>query len=96
MRNGQGTLMNENELKNFVEIFAHKMRNPLHAAMINLDVAKSKCKKISTDETILKHLNIANSEIENIYNLTEKFIEYLKLPENKRKKLDLRKFLSKK
>ncbi len=88
--------MEENEIKDFVEIFAHKLRNPLHAAMINLDVAKTRCERISAEKAILKHLDIVSAEIQSMNNLTERFIEFLKLPENKRKKLDLRKFLSKK
>ncbi|NOZ60155.1 MAG: hypothetical protein GXO74_00590 [Calditrichaeota bacterium] len=87
--------MDEKELLNMLEIFAHKMRNPLHAAMINLDVAKVKCEKTAADKAISKHLQIAGNEVQSIHRLTERFIEYVKLPEKKRNKIDLRKFLSK-
>ena len=87
--------MDEKDLQNILEIFAHKIRNPLHAAMINLDVVKVKCEKIAADKSISKHLQIAGNEIQNIHHLTERLIEYVKLPAGKRKKIDLKKFLSK-
>ena len=87
--------MDEKDLLEYLEIFAHKMRNPLHALMINLDVAKVKGEKINIDPAIMKHLKIAAGEVEKLNHIMERFFEYLKLPEKERKKKDLKKFITK-
>lgn len=88
--------MDDDELREFLEIFAHKMRNPAHAAMINLDVAKNKIKKITDDKALARHLEIVETELKKLNKLTEKFIAFLKLPQNKRDKIDLKEYLTQK
>jgi signal transduction histidine kinase len=87
--------MDEKDLREYLEIFAHKMRNPLHALMINLDVAKVKGEKSDIDPAIMKHLKIATDEVQRLNHIMERFFEYLKLPEKERKKKDLKQFINK-
>jgi len=85
--------MTEKELKSSLEIFAHKIKNPLHAAVINLDVLKVKLSKLAVDKKTLKHLEIINAEIQRIKEINQKYFDYLALSDAERKKKDLRKIL---
>jgi hypothetical protein len=82
----------EKELQNAVEILSHKMKNPIHAAVINLDVVRVKLQKTKTDKTMLNHLDIVSAEIQRLNTIVSRFGEYLKDPEKSR--IDLKKFLS--
>lgn len=86
--------MDEKNLKESLEIFAHKIRNPIHSAVINLDVLKVKLKKKSTDPADLKHLEIVTSEVKRLSEIVAKYLDYLKKSDKERSKVDLKKLLS--
>jgi len=85
--------MNEKELVKSLEIFAHKVKNPIHSVVINLDVLKVKLKKQVKDQTTMKHLEIATSEVKRLSDLIEKYLRYLNLDDREKAKMDLRKLL---
>ena len=85
--------MTEKELKDSLEIFAHKIKNPIHAAVINLDVLKMKLSKLSVDKKTMKHLEIVNSELQRINEINQKYFDYLALSDTERKKKNLYKVL---
>ena len=85
--------MNESDLKKSLEIFAHKIKNPLHAAVINLDVLKVRLEKQGTEKATLKHLDLVLSEIQKISEMVNKYLSYWELSEAARKKKDLKKIL---
>ena len=86
--------MTEKEVVESLEIYIHKLRNPLHAAGINLDVLKSKLKKkIPYEKDVFKHLEIVNSEVERLNTISEKFIKYLNLSDKKKQQIELVKLL---
>jgi nitrogen fixation/metabolism regulation signal transduction histidine kinase len=86
--------MDEKELKESLEIFAHKIRNPIHSVVINLDVLKVKLKKQMKDQADLKHLEIAASEVKRLSEIVGKYLDYLKKSDKERAKVDLKKLLS--
>ena len=86
--------MTEKELINTIELFAHKLKNPLHSIGINLDVLKTKLKKKIPDEkNIFKHLEIVSSETQRLNEIVLKYLKYLTLSEKEKQKIDLRKLL---
>ncbi|MBC8180672.1 hypothetical protein H8E88_06055 [candidate division KSB1 bacterium] len=85
--------MTEKELKSSLEIFAHKIKNPIHAAVINLDVLKVKLGKLGVDKKTLKHLEIVAAEVKRINEINKKYFGYLALGETARKKKNLKKIL---
>lgn len=85
--------MDEKELIKSLEIFAHKIKNPIHAVGINLDVLKIKLQKQGNDQATMKHLEIANSEAKRLSDIIEKYLKYVKLNEKERAKKDLKKLL---
>jgi hypothetical protein len=93
LKNGWEIKMTEKELKSSLEIFAHKIKNPIHAAVINLDVLKVKLNKLSVDKKTLKHLEIVTSEVKKIQKLNKIYFDYLALSDGGRKKKDLKKIL---
>ena len=86
--------MDEKELIKSLEIFAHKIKNPIHAVGINLDVLKVKLQKQIKEQATMKHLEIAASEAKRLSDIIEKYLKYLKLTEKEKAKVDLRKLLS--
>ncbi|MCI0495988.1 hypothetical protein L0Z72_13370 [candidate division KSB1 bacterium] len=86
--------MEEKELKESLEIFAHKIRNPIHSVVINLDVLKVKLKKQMKEQADLKHLEIAASEVKRLSDIVAKYLDYLKKSDRDRAKVDLKKLLS--
>ena len=86
--------MNEKELAKSLEVFAHKLKNPIHAAVINLDVLKVKLSKLGVDKKTMKHLEIVNSEVQRINEINKKFFDYLALNDAERKKKKLEKILN--
>lgn len=86
--------MTEKELANSLELFAHKLKNPVHAAVLNLDVLKVKVKKETKDPQTLKHLDIVAKEVQRVRELVDKYADYMKLSDKQRAKTDLRKLLS--
>jgi len=89
-----GSKMTEKELINTLELFAHKLKNPLHSVGINLDVLKAKLKKkVPQDKDVFKHLEIVSSEAQRINILVMKYLDYLKLNDNERQQKDLKKIL---
>ena len=85
--------MTEKDLKNSLEIFAHKIKNPIHAAVINLDVLKVKLGKLGIDKQTLKHLEIVKSEVAKINVINQKYFEYLTMSDIEKKKKKLNKIL---
>ena len=86
--------MTEKELIETLELFAHKLKNPLHSVGINLEVLRTKLKKkIPQERDIFKHLEIILSEIQRQNEIVMKYLNYIKLNDNERKKIDLRKLL---
>jgi len=86
--------MDEKEIKASLEIFAHKIKNPIHSVVINLDVLKVKLQKQIKDQATLKHLEIANSEVKRLSDIIEKYLKYLNRSDKEKTKIDLRKLLS--
>ncbi len=85
--------MTDKELQASVELLAHKLKNPLHAALLNLEVLQVKLTKSGADEKLTQHLKIAATEVKRISEITNKYFEYLKLSEKKRQSTTLRKWL---
>lgn len=86
--------MTEKELIETLELFSHKLKNPLHAVGINLDVLKNKLKKkIPQEKDIFKHLDIVASESQQLNEIVIKYLKYLKLTDKERRKVNLRKLL---
>jgi nitrogen fixation/metabolism regulation signal transduction histidine kinase len=85
--------MDEKELVKSLEIFAHKIKNPIHSVVINLDVLKVKLQKQIKDQQTLKHLESATSEVKRLSNIVAKYLDYLKKSDKERAKVDLEKLL---
>ncbi len=85
--------MNEDELTKSLEIFAHKIKNPIHSVAINLDVLKVKLQKQNKDQLTMKHLEIANSEVKRLSGIVEKYLKFLNLSDKERAKVDLKRLL---
>ena len=85
--------MDENELSKSLEVFAHKIKNPIHSVVINLDVLKVKLQKQIKDQAMLKHLEIATSEVKRLSDIIEKYLKYLNLSDKEKSRIDLRKLL---
>jgi nitrogen fixation/metabolism regulation signal transduction histidine kinase len=85
--------MDEKELVKSLEVFAHKIKNPIHSVVINLDVLKVKLQKQIKDQQTLKHLESATSEVKRLSNIVAKYLDYLKKSDKERAKVDLEKLL---
>ncbi len=84
--------MTDKELIKTIELFSHKLKNPLHAIGINLDVVRTKVRRqLPQDKDIAKHLSLIASETERLQEIVLKYLTYLKLSDKERQKLDLRK-----
>jgi len=82
--------MNREEINASLEIFSHKLKNPVHSIGIHVDVVKSRLKKSpDTNMDITKHVDFIASETERLQRMVLNYLEYLNLPEGKRKKVDL-------
>lgn len=85
--------MNEKLLVKSLDIFAHKIKNPIHSIVINLDVLKVKLQRQIKDQATLKHLESATSEVKRLSNIVAKYLDYLKKSDKERAKVDLEKLL---
>ncbi len=85
--------MDEKELVKSLEVFAHKIKNPVHSVVINLDVLKVKLRKQINDQQTLKHLEIVSSEVKSLNEIISKYLDYLKMSDKEKAKVDLRKLL---
>lgn len=86
--------MTENELNDALELFAHKLKNPVHAIGINMDVLRTKLKRQPiTDKDIFTHLNIVEKETLRIQEIVQKFTDYLQEDDARKKKVNLKKLL---
>jgi len=83
--------MNIKEMRESTEILMHLLKNPLHGAGINLEVAKSRA---GSDRTLMRHLKIVGQEIERIDRVLANYLAYLNMSEEKRAAVGLKKFLS--
>lgn len=86
--------MTEKELLESLDLFAHKLKNPVHAAVLNLDVLKVKLKKASMDDQTMKHVEIVAKEIERVRDLVNAYFKYMKMSDKQKAKTDLRSLLS--
>ncbi|MBN1542214.1 hypothetical protein JW992_08700 [candidate division KSB1 bacterium] len=85
--------MNENELKKAWDLFAHKLTNPLHAASLNLEVARAKLENAELDKKTLQHLRLVAEDLVRMQKLVDRFNRYLEQDEAGRKKIALRDWL---
>ena len=86
--------MKDNELKKSLELFSHKLKNPLHAIGINMDVVQTKIrKKFPEEKDLIKHLMIVSSESNRLQEIVMKYLKYLELGDEERRKINLRKLL---
>ena len=85
--------MNNQEVARSVELLAHKIKNPMHSALINLDVVKVKLQKLSTDRKTLRHVEIAISEVQRVNKILLRYLEYLGLDDVEREKTNLGDYL---
>jgi len=85
--------MDEKELKKSLEVFAHKIKNPIHSVVINLDVLKVKLQKQVKDQSAFKHLDIVASEVKRVSDITAKYLNYVQLSDKEKAKVDLKKLL---
>ena len=85
--------MQKKQLEDDLELFAHKVKNPLHAIVLNMDVLKSRLQKQNIDKSSLKHLDCAMQDMQKMNAIILRFIEYIKMDETDQKKIDLRSFL---
>ncbi|MEE4311992.1 MAG: hypothetical protein V2J62_08965 [candidate division KSB1 bacterium] len=82
--------MNIEEINESMELFSHKLKNPVHSIGIHVDVVKSKLKKSADSNVdITKHVDFIASETERLQRIVLNYLEYLNLPDGKRKKIDL-------
>jgi len=87
--------MNEKQLERSIGILSHKIKNPLHSAVINLDVLRVKLKKCTTDMEIYTHLDIVNNEVLRLQKIILTYLEFLKKSDREKEKSDLSKILDK-
>jgi len=86
--------MTEKQLIESLEIFSHKLKNPLHSVGINLQVLQVKLKKtVPQEKDLFKHLDIVSSEIKRVNDIVLKYLDYLKFDEKKQQQIDLKKLL---
>ncbi len=85
--------MNEKELIKSLELFAHKIKNPVHSVVINLDVLNAKLRKQVKDKSTLKHLEIVTSEVRRLNDIIANYLNYLNKSDKDRAKINLRKLL---
>ncbi len=85
--------MDEKELIKSLDIFAHKIKNPIHSVVINLDVLKVKLQKQIKNQPTLKHLEIATLEVKRLSDIVAKYLDYLKKSDKEKAKVDLKKLL---
>jgi len=89
-----GKLMNERELRNLLDVFSHKLKNPLHGMGLNLDVLRNRLHKQYPDNPdLLKHVDIAAKEAERLQQITLTFLDYLKMSDKEKQKVDLNSLL---
>jgi signal transduction histidine kinase len=81
-------MMNEKELRDSVALVAHKIKNPLHAAAINLEVLEVKLHKRSADSDLFDHLKIVRKEVQRVQDI---LLRYLEILQHDEKKLELKK-----
>jgi len=86
--------MTEKQLIESLEIFSHKLKNPLHSVGINLQVLQVRLKKtVPQEKDLFKHLDIVSSEIKRVNDIVLKYLDYLKFDEKKQQQIDLKKLL---
>ena len=85
--------MTETEIKKALEIFAHKLKNPLHAASLNLEVLHSKLQQQGIDKKTQQHLDLTIKDLQRMQTIVEKFFHYLDQSPTERKKIALKSYL---
>ena len=85
--------MDDKSLIQSTELLAHKLRNPIHAAGINLEALAAKLRKTKVDPSILKHLEIVSGEIKRVNVIVERYLKFVKLDATEQSKFNLRKLL---
>jgi len=85
--------MKQEELIESLEIFSHKLKNPLHSALINLEVLRVKLGKMGIAAETIKHADISFDEIQRLEKIVERYLKYLKAGDNERAKTELKTYL---
>ncbi len=73
--------MDEKQLHKSIDAVSHKVKNPLHAAQLNLEVLRIKLQKISVDRETIAHLEIARKEVQRAQDIILRYFEFLKAEE---------------
>ncbi|MBN1997357.1 hypothetical protein JW935_07390 [candidate division KSB1 bacterium] len=86
--------MTEKELENATGIFLHKLKNPVHAASLNLDALELVLAKKNADKKTQQLLKIIRSEMQRTLTIVSRFSEYVR--SDQKQKIDLGKYLDRK
>ena len=85
--------MDDKTIKQSIEILSHKLKNPVHGALLNLEVLKKILENDKVDKKALKHLSIVQKEVERVHVIINKFQDYIQKDNTAR--IDLKKYLDK-
>jgi signal transduction histidine kinase len=83
-------IMTEQELSKCLEVYSHKLKNPLHSITLNLEALRISLKD---DPELLKLLGLAESQTRRMTVITERFIKYLNKKESEREMINLKNYL---
>jgi signal transduction histidine kinase len=83
--------MDDKTIKQSIEILSHKLKNPVHGALLNLEVLKKILENDKADKKAFKHLSIVQKEVERVHAIVNKFQDYMQKDNPAR--IDLKKYL---
>jgi nitrogen fixation/metabolism regulation signal transduction histidine kinase len=86
--------MTEQEIKKNLEVFMHKFKNPLHSAVLNLDVLRLRLTNGGADKPTRQHLQIVIENVQRMGKIIESFEEYLNKSDKEKSAIDLKKYLN--
>ncbi len=86
--------MTDKELETAIDILLHKLKNPVHAASLNLDALELVLSKQNNDKKSRQLLKIIRAEMQRTLTIVSRFSEYIR--SDKKKKPDLGKYLDRK
>ena len=87
---------NDHNRRPYLDVFMHKLKNPLHSIGINLEVVKNKINKLpgKNSQDIQKHLNIIGDELSNIGKIANCFSEFFHPTELKRTQISVEQLIT--
>ena len=85
--------MKEGELLKSLDVLTHRMKNPLHSALINVEVLKVMLEKRKSDPKLLKHVDIVSREVGRIQDIIRKYIDFLEMNDRERSTIDIKTYL---